>query len=569
MKRLLLFVLALFLPGAPAKAQLADCMSPGYIATFEVPGVTELTCAEVFRFSFDTPGGPREVRGIADLNADWSFQPGTIAASEAAARQATAALADLGNYRIGDVTILLLADQLEPEATVRRDAGPVLAQAWDPADSAVSECRMTQFLWGRGGVTADFPTTLAHELFHCVQYATLSPDQMATLTKGGDWWIEGSAEAFAAFAIPDSIGTAAWGADFNANVSARVPLYKMSYESVIFFYWLIGERGIGGLLPFLAGMSGEIGHGPQRAAMREAMTDDQWLDFAKAYADETIGHPHGQPLGLEGRFPIEHVQVEATSTHTLTFEAFAVIPGEAFYECGKWENVSRPDDANLASRMASAFDWQTGWLREIDTRDGGEPDMRFVAMNTGDADLSYQLRARRMAACSPCQGATELDRCMVGYWEGDTRVLIDLMRRAGAPISRNAMGPMYLALNEDGTWIASASPIDFQTVTPHPDGVTTVDVRGQTGGGGGRWAILGPGQLVGCTDWLGDLDAVADTQSPNVSASTPLFAAGTGGEEGTARYSCSAGTMSTTVRMGRFGDVVFPFTRLSPPPEDE
>lgn len=57
------------------------------------------------------------MRGIADLTADWAFQPETVAAAEAAAREATAGLAGLGSYRIGDVTILFLSDQFAPEET--------------------------------------------------------------------------------------------------------------------------------------------------------------------------------------------------------------------------------------------------------------------------------------------------------------------------------------------------------------------------------------------------------------------------------------------------------------------
>ncbi len=551
---------------APAQAQVPDCMTEGYLASFQVAGVDELTCAEVFRFTISTPGGEKIVRGIADLNADWAFQPGTVAAAEAAAREATAALSALGTYRIGDVTILLLSDQLSPEEIRRHGDREVLAQAWDPLDRVASECRMTLFLWGEGGVTEGFPTTLAHELFHCVQYATFSPDQMATFTKGGDWWIEGSAEAFAAFAIAESRGTAEHGADFNAAVSGRIPLYKMSYEASIFFYWLIQTREIAGLTPFLAGMSGGIGVDAQRAAMREAMTDDEWLDFAEAFADERILHPHDQPLGLQGRFPIEYRFIEATGTQRMTFEPFAVIPGMAEYECGRWEN--RLSEANLSSRLESEFDWNPGWRPEMDTRDGGERELRFVAMDTGDGPREVTLRARRMAGCEPCQGSTEIDQCLVGNWEGDTRPLLEMLRRAGAPLTRNAMGSIYLQVNEDGTFITSDVPIDFQTTTEDDDGPTTVDVIGTAGRSAGRWSILGPGRLAGCSDMRDATVADGAVEGPGFSGSVPLFGPPGGGEEGSVAYSCGPGAMSTRVQMGRFGEVEFPFTRLSPPPEE-
>jgi hypothetical protein len=550
----------------PAMAQVPDCMTEGYIASFEVAGVDDLTCAEVFRFTFPTPGGERIVRGIADLNADWAFQPSTVAAAEAAAREATAGLAGLGTYRVGDVTILLLADQFAPEATRDPDARQVLAQAWDPLKRAASECRMTLFLWGAGGVTEDFPTTLAHELFHCVQYATLSPDQMATLGAGGDWWIEGSAEAFAAYAIVESRGTADWGAEFNASVAARMPIHEMSYEAVIFFYWLIQSREIGGLMPFLAGMSGEGGGAGQRAAMRDALTDADWLDFAEAYVDDRIWHPHRQSLRLEGRFPNEAVQIEASGRHRMTFEPFAVISGMATYGCGRWEN--RLSEANLSSWLVSDADWAAGWRGEMDTRDGAETELRFAAMETGDARREVTLRVRRLAGCAPCQGSTEIDQCLVGNWEGDTRPLLEMLRRAGAPLSRNAMGRVYLQVNEDGTFVTSDVPIDFQTTTVDDDGPTTVDVTGTAGRSTGRWSILGPGRLAGCSDMTDATVADGAVEGPGFSGSVALFGPPGGGDEGSVAYSCGAGAMSTRVVMGRFGEVEFPFTRLSPPPEE-
>jgi hypothetical protein len=576
MRHFLALIAVLF--ATPSQAQSVDCMSPGYVASFEVPGLAELTCTEVFSFAFATPDGERHVRGIADLNADWAFQPDTVAAVEAAAHLAVGGLADLGNYRVSDVTILLLADQFRPAGEPVPEPTPedpdpadpfeVWAQTWDPSAGApLGDCRMTLFLWGAGGVTADFPTTLAHELFHCVQFATLSPDQMQTSGNRGDWWIEGSAEYFAAYAIPDGTGPASWGDDFNAGVAIHRPLYEMSYEAVNFFYWLGQRGGIAGLLPFLSGMSGVGGDAGQRAAMRDALSDDEWLDFAKAYIDETIAHPHGLALGLEGRFPNETVTVTQTGTQTRTFEPFAIISAQANYACGKWENRTRPA-ANMASKLEGTFDWGAGWKDPMDTRDGGEEFLRVAAMHTGDTPLTISLRVRRLAACAACQGTTELDRCLIGSWEGDTRPIIDLMRRAGAPISRNAMGPMFLLVNEDGTFVTSSVPIDFQTLTVDEHGTTTVDVRGVAGASAGRWAIASPGRLAGCSDVTDSTTASAETEGPNISASTALFGAGSGEESGVVSYSCGPDTMSTRVTMGRFGEVEFPFTRLTPPEEE-
>lgn len=300
--------------------------------------------------------------------------------------------------------------------------------------------------------------------------------------------------------------------------------------------------------------------------MRDALMDADWLDFAEAYVDDRIWHPHRQPLGLEGRFPNEAVQIEATGRHRMTFEPFAVISGMASYDCGRWEN--RLSEANLSSRLASDADWAAGWRGEMDTRDGAESELRFAAMETGDAPREVTLRARRMAGCEPCQGSTEIDQCLVGNWEGDTRPLLEMLRRAGAPLSRNAMGPIYLQVNEDGTFVTSDVPIDFQTTTEDDDGPTTVDVTGTAGRSAGRWSILGPGRLAGCADLRDGTVAEGAVEGPGISGSVALFGPPGGGEEGSVAYACGPDAMSTRVVMGRFGEVEFPFTRLSPPPEE-
>ena len=147
--------------------------------------------------------------------------------------------------------------------------------------------------------------------------------------------------------------------------------------------------------------------------------------------------------------------------------------------------------------------------------------------------------------------------------------MIELMRRAGAPVTRNAMGEIYLQVNEDGTFITSSVPIDFQVTETDEDGDTTVDVTGTAGMSAGRWSILGPGRLAGCSELTEGTVAEGAVQSPEISGTVALFGQPGGAEEGVVSYSCSAGAMATRVTMGRFGEVEFAFQRLSPPPDED
>jgi hypothetical protein len=555
-------VLLVFLFPQILKAQPVDCMTPGYLDSFEVPSVGDLTCVEVFRFEVSTPGGPRIIRGIADLNADWAFRPGAASAVEQGAQLAAEALPRLGNYRIGDVTILLLDDRFTPESEVSE--GPqVLAQAWDPeaATSGQSECRMTSFLWGPGGDPAEIPTTIAHEMFHCVQYASLSPEQMLGVGAGGDWWIEGSAEAFAAMAVPsaDAI-TNARGADFDAAVSAGAALDTLSYEMAVFFYWLTGTRGWEALMPFLSGMAGA---GDQHGAMREALSPEEWLDFAKAWEERTITHPQGHPA-LFGDAPFGESWIwDITRTERKDAGAFTLSFGWAQYACGKWASEARPGDGSLAVKEEGG-PW-ADWPEEVDTRENPDGGLyRFLALPVEDGEIA--VRGERTASCEPCRGSTEIDRCLVGQWQltggGPMQWMID----HGVPVSRNAMGDLFLTLFEDGTFRTDSVRVDYQLRVDTSDHVMISDALGTVFGTAGRWSVPRAGTLAACYDAGGGAAGTVTTQIDSTTVTTGFPGAPFAGDGG-APYSCGGGRFTTTIDMPRFGDMVHEFSLVAPPPE--
>ena len=106
----ILFCLAVSLPHQ-ARADFGDCSDDGYLDRFpDAPSAPGLNCVELFNFTYSTPGGPRQMRGIQDISADWAFLPGAPEAVERGARLAAAAFAALGDFRIDDVTLLILDD---------------------------------------------------------------------------------------------------------------------------------------------------------------------------------------------------------------------------------------------------------------------------------------------------------------------------------------------------------------------------------------------------------------------------------------------------------------------------
>src|SRR5690606_23438510 len=114
------------------------------------------------------------------------------------------------------------------------------------ADASDGECRIAVYLLSVGATVEHAAYVIAHEFFHCVQEASLSPAQMgssgAGTGVGGDWWIEGSAEWFAALSLPE-LGPLDDRIHRFDSVSADTPLYEMAYEAVVFFLWMEFECG--------------------------------------------------------------------------------------------------------------------------------------------------------------------------------------------------------------------------------------------------------------------------------------------------------------------------------------
>ncbi|RIX44202.1 MAG: hypothetical protein D3M94_16010 [Rhodocyclales bacterium GT-UBC] len=133
--------------------------------------------------------------------------------------------------------------------------------------------------------------TLAHELFHCMQYATW-PGK--TSNDAFLWWAEGSAEWFEDFAFPElrpHSDLEGWVRSFRTD-SIHRSLLQMQYQNVVFFSWLTRAR----IVDFLAQMAG-VGESPAAGASR-ALSEDGYMSFARDYVDGRIVTPSG--LAVQG-----------------------------------------------------------------------------------------------------------------------------------------------------------------------------------------------------------------------------------------------------------------------------
>lgn len=547
--------LALGLTAPMAQAQFLDCMAEGYLDAFpDAPTAEGLACVELFRFSVATPDGPRHIRGISDAGADWAVPPSLVAEVERGARLAGVAFAGLGRFRVDNITLLILDDVFETDDLTDPDGGEILGIALSdrrlPAGAA-PECLLTIYGLAPGAADGSMATTVAHEIFHCVQGATYAGPKYQTYASGGAWWIEGAAEAFAAAAVPESAAYTDRSFEFDAAVTGRVALNDMAHEAVHFFYWLMQDRGgLAALMPFQDAMSDRGGAGAQQAAMRAALPPDAWAAFAQAYADSTIAHPQGGALGSvppEG----EVLSITATARHDLPMAAFTLTLGQASFGCGVWGTTARPAMPEMSWKASG--DWQA-LPAELDTREGADTSWRLVALPLDESPGA--LEAERRRGCTACLGSDAIDACLIGTWEVSGGGPEEWMRAQGISADIAFDGPRQITLRADGLFSTEA----FGVSVRDSDGAVEMAGDGTVNAAQGAWSVL-DGQFNTCLGVGGGMSGAVTITTPDTSGT--LATGAPGGGSMSVGYTCSGSDLVTTLPMRGMPDMVTTYRKLS------
>lgn len=559
---MLVMATATLLNVAPSRAQFAEC-NPDYVRTFDVPAYGDdpawsagtIECVEYFRFSFSTPSGERWIRGVGDVNVDRLIAPGGIAAIRDGARRAAQRMDGLGDYRLDNTTILITFSTSEPISTERKE-GQSAAWTMPGQGPETSECHVTMFLLDDYNTTGQMQYIVAHELFHCVQQASLSAGQNGSAQGYGLWWIEGSAELFAAAAIGEQDR---WNnaSTFDEAVQNERPLYAMTYEASAFFYWQHQQDGLSALMPFLRRMAGDPSEAAQRGAMRAAVTDAAFLDFAQAYDERTIRYPSGRSLAFGSRIDGETWTISNTGSQQRTLKPFVIMPGWADYACANWEN--RVSEANLRVRDERSGAGWGNWPAETNARDTGGARYRSIAFHTGDENVELRVRHNRTAACGSCLAVAAIDRCVVGRWRLTAGGPGEWLQRQGVPFTRMNISDFTLIMNEDGTFSTGGFTSDFRAEYGDMAG----EGQAATAPTNGRWGAQG-GRLYGCTDAGGQSSGTVSVESSGGRGSAPYSSPSMFGTNGSTTYTCDDTTFFTQQPMERGGPMTFTFSRETP-----
>ncbi len=548
----------------PAHAAFGDCSDASYRALFD-PRIEPIAfdCVERVRIAVSTDSGNREIRLLHDRNAGWAILPGVVDEFARGVRAAAAALPHIGSFDMDDVTILLIDDLTPREGST--DSFSDIA-AW--ADAGEGECRISVYLLGPGSTVEHAAYIAAHEIFHCVQFATLSAAQMSTGSSGtgggGDWWLEGSAEWFAALALPHATVVARQVAAFD-RASINMPLYEMAYEALVFFFWRNDAEGPTSILPFLRQMASRSGASAQRYAMASAMTQEAWLTFAQHYIDGDIKHPHGSPLSIDPA-PGDTWRYTETRTQDIALEPFVIHRGWVEFDCGKWAAQAQP----IEGRAFRTEGERWGELPDrIDVNSGNASRYRFVGLHSGRSGTTVRLRGEQEAGCEPCGGLEAIDECLVGAWRETGGGPIEWMRKVMKDSISIPEGERRNAISifqSDGTYMTTPVTADITSIAETSHGTLRGDgnVVAQTSG---RWSGEA-GRLNLCQDHLRASGTVRATSSDGMDQTfqVPMPAAP---DVVTMEFSCSGSSLETRLPIpGTAEPIVTQYTRISVPGDD-
>lgn len=571
---LLFVLLATSMVGVrPSLAQYGDCTQE-YVNSFRVPAHGSdpawdpgtIRCREFMRVEVETPAGSVTVRVIGDENAEATLPPGGMDAIRRGIERSGEAMQRLDDFDLDYTTILISRPRSSPTDEQPRYG---YSTAWTlPGASrdGYGECHVTLFIQ-TDYTTDETQYAVSHELFHCVQYApgTNIRAQMATSEALGAWWVEGTAEWFAAYAIGPQPRFAR-GRQFDTAVAAERALYEMNYQMAVFFYWYhTNHGGPAAMVPFMRAMATSGDAAAQQAAMQSVLDQDAWLQFAKDYDDRNIVYPRGLPVSFGQQPDGDHWNIAESSQHQRELKPFVMALGWAEYACGLWTQIV--NEANVQVHTEHSRHW-TSFPGELDVRTPGvDRRYRMVAMpSLAGGSTVQRLDVERREACVTCQTSAVIDRCMVGTWEQTGGGPMEFLRRQGIPqVTRDAMGRLVMTLRDDGTYSTRSVPLDYQITIPDDEMPVISDAVGTVGASSGRWSGEG-GVLMACIDEDAGATAMTTTVIQGHPIQMPHRSWGMAGTGGSTSYTCDDTTMTTSAPMGNGQNMTYTFRRLTPPP---
>jgi len=446
-----------------------------------------------------------------------------------------------------------------------------------------------------GRSRAQYQQTIAHELFHCLQYANGNYAAAQNL-----WWLEGSAAYYSNVIYCLANSEYRYSQRYNNLLPPTEHLSRtLKYATVIFFQYLGNSGGPDWLLrqlfhlPHESGFNRfaeELARWPGMAELfhgfAQSFTDDRIYDTDACLTPEARART---VMPRNPRFEPDPVAIEVLGNQPESVEIelppFTLDPKRLILGAGKEFEIhvtaSHPSGILSVRRTETGSLWHAIPSRLLTPCTGRDPEYLLLATSTasgGPADADrfrltlditprdrddcvLELLATVPVDCPAATGNARLDECLLGSWimteESMVRSLFGNWPPPNNEFSHVAYsGSIQLAFDGSGTFLkrfdATINHTKYDGTTMHKAiAQTTTDYRGSVGGCVvSRRPLVGPSYLGLMTDLVDSVikheHGYRDLYGHNVDRvdegtpwnQWPRLRSGMG------RYSCSADTLT-------------------------
>ncbi|MEL6681114.1 MAG: hypothetical protein AAFQ09_00535 [Pseudomonadota bacterium] len=498
----LFWALAVFLSGATATpAQTEQCsISLAGFATDRLPDQLSVAlgdCSPHWEGVLSTTGVPARVTASTAASLPDAYLDAVVTALQET-DQVTTTLAT-GPVNPGRAVEIIVAG---PGTISADDFGETLSRG------EVCHIILLETSWARADWAAEIGPTVAHEFFHCIQAAMATNTYLAFPT----WAIEGSARWFEHHVYS---GVPHAYVDLFENNVSSIPFNTLDDEAWVFFAWLAMTRGADGIIPYLQGLPGisETIEG-----VIDALTPEQWADFAIAYAERDIFTRDRRRVQPNEVAPVHEVRIPSdTDAQDVTIPRgrsqlmrhYVTLPAGVWRIRGQGGTVARWSQLDEGGRTLGPWrDMAAGFDTAVECQN----ETTFMVTGFSDSNDNYEYSISFVEetcglACGKVPRRT--DQCVVGRWEvanagGDfeNSLFINMMRGfallGGGTVDQVEIHSETYSFATDGTF-SSNRPMTMSG--SRNDGINdfeiSMDVR--INEDRGRWGVNGR-QMTLCTE---------------------------------------------------------------------
>lgn len=440
--------------GLPAAARI-DCQTKAFASHVED---STFTCAEVQSATVTGFASDITLRSVVDGKDAGAAE--AEASAFAAVQEALARMAKLESdtpLKLRDVTVVLLGHAAKNAGDTAK--GRVLGIATQYEGDCILQLYPARIAEQGADSLGMLQFTAAHELFHCVQFATW-PELMAEYASH-NWWVEGTAETVAQAVFPNVDAAFTEGHNF-ANHFRDTALTRLTYDNLVFFSW-VWAQDPKLVYRIISAMPVGGDEAAQQTALLTVVPAADLSRFVRDFLDNKVVTPGGADP-MFGEIPLQMdtnigaVSFDTDGTRDLEAAPFTMFAVDASFSGGAYQiDVTNQGPVLAQHREVSGTDW-TGGPIAADGDCTTTLSYRLAGMATGPAKVRVAAtKDTKGVDCKSCGAKAVRDQCLVGTWLIDN--VVQGMSIAeyvgnGRPVGTVVVGKnaVKFAENGDSVW---------------------------------------------------------------------------------------------------------------------